>query len=184
MSRRSIIILILSLAAATVVVGAIVALRVWVLNPYRMSGAGMEPSIHPNSVVWVLKCAYPKVSSVQRGDVVAYHVVFMEKREVYMKRVIGLPGDRIRVTAYSVFINGRELQKKPVGEKGPMHLFEEEAGGSVYRIGFLPTKGQVREGEFVVPADAFFVLGDNRWNSLDSRYTGAVQFADLLGKML
>jgi len=184
MSKRSIIVLILSLFAAAFVVATVVVLRLWVVAPFRIPTAGMEPSVRQNSTVWVLTCAYRQPGAVHCGDIVAYHVEFMGQREVYLKRVIGLPGDKLRITEDSVFLNGRELPKRPVGVEGKMQIFEEDCGGTVYRIGLVPSQRQFKNVDMVVPPDCFFVLGDNRRNSLDSRYTGPVNYRDLIGKKL
>jgi signal peptidase I len=124
---------------------------------------------------------------VQRGDIVAF--LYPEDiRQTYVKRVIGLPGDRIRMVDKQVVRNGRLLL-----EPYTRHI----AGSDSYRDDF-PTapdlfttpRGRdmflhhVQDGELVVPPGTLFVMGDNRENSADSRYWGFVPREYVVGKPL
>lgn len=128
---------------------------------------------------------------IQRGDIVVFrHPVKLP--EYLVKRVIGLPGDHIRLQNKMVFINGKALR-----ESYAIHMTAFDA----YRDSFPaprttdPTDNvdgrwraelphYVSAGELVVPPDRYFVMGDNRENSLDSRYWGFVPRANILGRPL
>jgi signal peptidase I len=124
---------------------------------------------------------------VKRGDIVAFRYP-EDVRQTFVKRVIGLPGDRIRLRDKQVIRNGQKLEEPYV---------RHSAGVDDYRDNFptapdFSTLGggremfasHVHDGEVIVPADTLFVLGDNRDNSLDSRYWGFVPANYLVGKPL
>ena len=125
---------------------------------------------------------------VKRGDIIAFRYP-EDVRQTYVKRVIGVPGDRIRLQDKQVIRNGQRLDEPYVRHSSP--------GIDDYRDNF-PTApefytlgggrdmfaGHVRDGEVIVPQDTLFVLGDNRDNSLDSRYWGFVPSDYVTGKPL
>ena len=125
---------------------------------------------------------------VKRGDIVAFRYP-EDVRQTYVKRVIGLPGDRIRLENKHVIRNGQKLDEPYARFSSP--------GIDDYRDNFptapeFYTTGRgrgmfashVQSGEVIVPPDTLFVLGDNRDNSLDSRYWGFVPSNYLVGKPL
>jgi signal peptidase I len=123
---------------------------------------------------------------VQRGDIIVFRWPINPK-ETWVKRIIGVPGDRVRVVSKQVYVNG-----KPLAEPYKIH---KTAYFDSYRDNFpgdpnvqLPEPGQrmldqnVVNGEVVVPPGMFFVMGDNRDNSLDSRYWGFLPRANIVGQ--
>lgn len=141
-------------ALLIVIVFAIVALR-----PGQVSGLSMEPRIDEDEYVLINALAY-RIAPPRRGDIVA----FRHERsapEVYLKRVIGLPGDRIRIDGGVVWLNGIRL-----GE--PYVRFRDRRSVA----------------EVTVPPGDYYVLGDNRANSDDSRSWGFVPAADLIGRAM
>jgi signal peptidase I len=133
-----------------------------------------------------------------RGDVVVFHLP-RDPEVVYVKRVIGLPGDHIQMRQGLLYINGKSTVLKPVG----MESVEMEDGSSLPAKRFVETlPGGVTHaiykldwntpldntGEFIVPAGHLFMMGDNRDNSLDSRVpqaeggVGFVPMENLVGK--
>jgi signal peptidase I len=125
-------------------------------------------------------------------------VVFRSPRDPsieYVKRVVGLPGDRVRMTNGQLFINGQAARLEPTGvieqqDAGNRFLlrlyFETLPDGRHYKITRVTNEGMPNNTqEFIIPPDHFFVLGDNRDNSVDSRFLnqiGYIPLADLLGK--
>src|SRR5215472_3296782 len=122
---------------------------------------------------------------VERGDIIVFRYP-IDGKTPYVKRVIGLPGDRIHLENRTLVRNGLRLI-----EPYTQHI---NSWPDVYRDNFpqspppgLPPRtldmlGHVESGELVVPPDTFFALGDNRENSSDSRYWGLVPRENLIGK--
>jgi len=127
---------------------------------------------------------------VKRGDVIVFRYP-IDLKETYVKRVIGVPGDRVRLENKQVFVNGRRLSEPYVHHIDP--------GISAYRDDFPPPPGttlfptqrayemirdHARGGEMVVPPGQYFAMGDNRDNSSDSRFWGFVPRENIIGKPL
>ncbi|MBZ5508618.1 MAG: signal peptidase I [Acidobacteriia bacterium] len=128
--------------------------------------------------------------TIQRGDIVVFYFP-VEPSQFLVKRVIGMPGDHIRLRNKAVYVNGEPLQES--------YAIHQQRMPDGYRDNFPSQRGYSREidrhwryelaryvsdGELVVPADEYFVLGDNRDNSLDSRYWGFVPRANIVGRPL
>jgi signal peptidase I len=129
------------------------------LRPGQISGFSMEPRIDSDEYVLINALAY-WFGPPQRGDIVA----FRHERSapsVYVKRVIGLPGDRVAIARGIVSVNGMPLAE-PYVRFGDQRSF----------------------GSVVVPVNAYYVLGDNRANSDDSRVWGFVSANDLIGRAI
>ncbi len=126
---------------------------------FRTDGQSMEPNFHTNEYVLVNKVAY-LLQQPQRGDVVVFHYP-LDIHKDFIKRMIGLPGDLIRVTNTSVSINGQTIQEPYI--RVPFN-FESNS----WKLG----PGQ------------FFVMGDNRDNSLDSRSWGPLDRSYIIGKVI
>ena len=114
----------------------------------------------------------PGLRSPHRGDIIVFKYPQDERRD-FIKRVIGTPGDRIQVRGHQVFVNGRALVEPYTKFADP--AFSRSAGDTYcgYAYGCEPT---------VVPPDSYFVMGDNRDNSQDSRYWGFVKRDKIKGK--
>ena len=124
----------------------------------RVDGFSMIPSLKNGEFVIVNKLAY-KLSSPHLGDVIVFHYP-RDPRQEYIKRVIGVPGDRIQITNGQVLVNGVRI-KEPYIAAAPKY-----------------------NSEWVVPEDSLFVLGDNRNNSSDSHNWGPVPLENVVGKAL
>jgi signal peptidase I len=125
---------------------------------------------------------------IKRGDIVVFRYP-VDIRQTFVKRVIGVPGDRIRIENKQLFRNGKRIDE-------PYKVHKTEYIDS-YRDNFPSTpylpvsegavsmlEKHVTNGEIVVPDNAYFCLGDNRDNSLDSRFWGFVPRANVIGKPL
>jgi signal peptidase I len=126
---------------------------------------------------------------VERGDIVVFHYP-VDPAQHFVKRVIGVPGDRVRLVNKQVFVNGVPL-------KEPYARFTRPAD-DVFRDNFprldvmsgptpewwLQLRKLVEDGQLIVPEGHYFVMGDNRDNSSDSRYWGFVPQANIIGRPL
>jgi signal peptidase I len=146
-----------SLSAQLVLLVAIAA--AFFLRTPQVDGLSMEPRVHAGEFVLINTLAY-RFGPPRRGDVVAFKHEGPTP-ETYIKRVVGLPGERIEVRAGTVTIDGRALAEPYVG-------FPDHRNAPAV----------------TVPAGTFYVLGDNRADSDDSRNWGVVRDADLVGKAL
>ena len=128
--------------------------------------------------------------SIRRGDIVVFYFP-VDPSQFLVKRVIGLPGDRIHLHNKTVYLNGEPLQEN--------YVIHAQLFLDGYRDNFPTQRGYSREidrhwrtelsqhvtnGDLVVPPDHYFVMGDNRDNSLDSRYWGFVPRANIVGRPL
>ena len=123
----------------------------------RVDGPSMEPSYFDRDRIVVSKVSY-FFGDVERGDVIVFPAP-LSPEEDYIKRVIGLPGDRIRVTGGYVYVNDVPIDE-PYIKSPPLATMHE----------------------MIVPEDSVFVMGDNRNVSSDSRSWGALPSDDILGK--
>jgi signal peptidase I len=127
---------------------------------------------------------------IRRGDIVVFHYP-VKPSEHFVKRVIGLPGDRVHLERKRVYVNGQLLTEPYVHlHRGSFEEFRDNfpANPAPYNDVTASWVGQMRtlvhNGELVVPANRYFVLGDNRDNSLDSRYWGLVPQGNIIGRPL
>jgi len=124
----------------------------------RVDGFSMEPTLHNGEFVIVNKLAY-RFGNPQLGDVIVFHYPRDPEQE-YIKRVIGLPRDRIQINNGRVSVNGQTITEPYIAS---------------------PPRYQ---SEWTVPEDSLFVLGDNRNNSSDSHNWGPVPLDYVVGKAM
>jgi len=128
---------------------------------------------------------FPKPSP-QRGDIIVFRYP-MDASQSFVKRCIGLPGDHIKVVDKDLYLNGKKLAEPYVQHIFP-HIepyrdnFPAEPYGPVYDRARKMLAENVVNGEVVVPEGNYFAMGDNRDNSLDSRYWGFVPRENIIGK--
>jgi signal peptidase I len=141
-----------------------VVLIVFIYQPVKVEGTSMEPGLSDNERIFINKFTYRlNLGDIQRGDT----VVFWYPRDTtksYIKRVIGLPGDRVRIVDGQVYVNGSALNELYVAES--------------FRDSSTWSGGE----EVVVPPGDYFVLGDHRNSSSDSRAWGYVPRDNIYGK--
>lgn len=124
--------------------------------------------------------------SVARGDLIVF-LYPIDRNQTFVKRVIGVPGDRIKIVEKIVYVNGAELREPYVIHKNPYpdsyrDNLPSEPKGQAADAAREMLNNNVVNGQVVVPQGKYFVLGDNRDNSLDSRYWGFVGNGDVIGK--
>ena len=118
-----------------------------------------------------------------RGDVIVFKTP-ADNRTDYIKRLIGLPGDKIKLIDGTVYINSTPLERKFVRtDDRKISIYEETMPSGVsYETRDLGDKPQDNIKEFTVPADHYFFMGDNRDNSNDSRFWGTVPVERIVAK--
>lgn len=188
------------------VILAVLLFRTFVVEPFRIPSGSMMPTLLVGDFVLVNKFAYglrlpvtdTKVVNIgepHRGDIAVFKYP-PNPKEDYIKRIIGLPGDTIRVQDEQVFVNGKPLPQTSIGadtDTDPESIKTEQAGGVLrseklgdvtHRIIVLPPfmRAPQTDGTWVVPQGYYFAMGDNRDNSSDSRFWGPVPEKDLRGR--
>ncbi len=125
---------------------------------------------------------------IKRGDIIVFRYP-VDVKQTFVKRVIGVPGDHIRMVDKQVFLNGKLLPEPYKFNKTPYFdsyrdNFPTEPNSHVDDRALQMLDNHVVNGEVVVPPDSYFAMGDNRDSSLDSRYWGFVPRANIIGKPL
>jgi signal peptidase I len=124
----------------------------------RVDGSSMEPTLHGGEYVLVNKLSY-RLGQPEYGDVIVFYYP-RDPQQEYIKRVIGLPGDKVEISDGNVYVNDKLLEEPYI------------AAAPVY------------PGSWFVPDSSLFVLGDNRNNSSDSHSWGAVPISYVVGKAI
>jgi signal peptidase I len=128
---------------------------------------------------------------ITRGDIIVFHYP-VDPHQHFVKRVIGMPGDRLRLVSKQVWINGKPLKESYVRFlEPPNNMFRDNfpradmpSIGGLEGSWWLEMRKLVENGELIVPQGHYFVMGDNRDNSQDSRYWGFVPRENIIGRPL
>jgi signal peptidase I len=185
------------------VLAVVLCLRSFVAEPFRIPSSSMMPTLLIGDFILVNKFAYGlrlpitnqkfiDIGEPARGDVVVFHPPQHPEQD-WIKRVIGLPGDTIAYRSDTVFVNGKPLRYgshgryvgKGQGEDATdARLLTEELPGRPHPVLERDDRPFFiqGEGEWTVPPGQYFVMGDNRDNSEDSRFWGFLPESDLRGK--
>ena len=183
------------------VIVLVLLLRSFLYEPFRIPSDSMMPTLIQGDFIFVNKWRYGlrlpvanrKVLAIgepARGDVIVFRKP-SDPSLVFIKRLVGLPGDTIRVTGSQIYVNGEpcqvaagELYSGPKNEQYPFsRVGEEQFDGARHAIMLDPVRPGM-EGEWRVPDGHFFMMGDNRNNSRDSRFpeVGFVPEQNVIGK--
>ncbi len=130
----------------------IIVIKFFVVSPIRVNGDSMNPTLEDRDIMILDEISY-RFSNIKRFDI----VVVKKNGEFLIKRVIGLPGDEIRYEDNTLYINDKLIKEK----------FNHE---------------DTKDFDTIVPDDKYFVMGDNRNNSVDSRMIGPISKKEILGK--
>lgn len=163
-----------ALQSFTVILIVAILVRTFLISSYVMSGWSMLPSVWPGDFLVAGKW---KLSSVERGDVVILRCPQVKER-ICLKRVVGLPGDRLEFRDGQLHVNGKPSSYQKVTDEVQM----EQVFGESWLIWPAPFTGKtgMTEGDpVVVPPDHFYLLNDKRSDREDSRAWGPVK-SDLL----
>ncbi len=159
---------------------------------YVPSGS-MEPTLFAGDYIWVDKTAFGPTLPIAnkrilswgeplRGDVITF--VPPHRDDLFVKRVIAIPGDVIRIEGSAVFVNGRRLETVLHRAADGRLIGEERIDGRGHLLKLSPRRTEPASGsEIVVPADRYFVMGDHRTNSADSRVWGFVKRDSIMGRV-
>jgi signal peptidase I len=167
------------------------------VQPFLIPSASMEPTLLVGDFLMVDKQistgrfpAFAPASLIQRGDLIVFHYPVDPSKHL-VKRVVGLPGDRLRLRDGRVFLSDRALSEPyAVFRPSPPDSYrddfprEDRADPAVDSRWWIQMHSLVSHGELTIPPDSYFVLGDNRNDSEDSRYWGLVPRAAIVGKPL
>jgi signal peptidase I len=186
------------------------AIRAFVIEPFRIPSESMLPTLLIGDHLFVNKFVYgvklpftdarlPKLRDPQRGDVVVFTVardgpaIFPAdqrpdlRREEFVKRIVAVPGDTVEVSQSTVRVNGRVVSQTPLerpfddGAGRTLRMRTEEMDGRAYTVLDDPLLPGLQQRPFRVPEGRYFMMGDNRDHSNDSRNWGTVELAQLKG---
>jgi signal peptidase I len=167
-------------------VGIVLAIKAWIVNPYRIPSSSMEPTLH---------CARPGTGceastsdrvlanrfiyhfrAPHRDEIIVFHTPPLAKREcgpggTFVKRLIGLPGDVWEERNGYVYIDGRKLDEP--------YIRPERRDSETHTLADIPPKGTYTK----IPKDMYLMMGDNRISSCDSRRWGLVPKRNLIGEV-
>jgi signal peptidase I len=143
-----------------------IAVRVFIFQPFLVRGASMEPNFHNGDYLIVDEISY-RFHQPQRGDVIVLRYP-NDVSQRYIKRIVGLPGETVEIQ------NGKVMIAQSSGEDAPVTQLDEKYLPSEITSGFA--KVTLRGAEY-------FVLGDNRPYSSDSRAWGTLPAKDIIGKV-
>lgn len=135
-----------------IIIIVVVLVKMFIVSPIRVNGASMNPTLNDKDIMLLDEISY-RFSDIERFDI----VVVKEKSEYLIKRVIGLPGENISYKNGKLYINGKHI-KEDFKHKETMD--------------FSTTLGK----------DEYFIMGDNRTNSTDSRVFGPISRDEIIGK--
>jgi len=141
-----------------VALAIIIPVRYFFIKPFYVKGASMEPSFYDNEYLVIDEISY-RFKEPQRGEIVVFRYP-RDPKQFFIKRIVGLPGETIQITGGEVFVNGEEITE----------LYLEQG---------TKTKAEV---VVTLQSDEYFVLGDNRSFSLDSRSFGPLRQEYMVGK--
>jgi signal peptidase I len=171
----------------------VLVIRSFVFEPFRIPSGSMMPTLLQGDFIFVKKYAYGlrlpvtetkilETGEPERGDVIVFRLP-SEPSVNYIKRVVGLPGDEVVYQRHRLTINGEEIDLAQHPEATPIEpRFIEQLGDREHEILITDAGYTRRDGTYVVPEGHYFVMGDNRDNSRDSRFIDAIPETHLVGE--
>jgi signal peptidase I len=170
-----------------VIVMVVLLIRAFVAQAYNIPSGSMKPTLLVGDFILVNKLVY-RFSEPKRGDIVVFKYP-IDPNIDFIKRIVALPGEEVEVRNNQVFINGKPLPLIEVGrgeENGVRKVIYEEVlpEGIKHKVQFYEDFPFSKRdfGPVVVPPNHYFVMGDNRDNSEDSRYWGFLPRENIVGK--
>jgi len=171
----------------------------FVVQAFQIPSQSMENTLLVGDYLLVNKLCYGGHSlgdfvmpyeKIRRGDIVVFHYP-VDPSQHFVKRVIGVPGDRLRMISKKVWINGKPIDEPYVHFlEPPNNMFRDNFPRTdIPALGlegkwWLEMRKLVEDGELIIPQGHYFVMGDNRDDSQDSRYWGFVPRENIIGRPL
>jgi signal peptidase I len=171
----------------------VLIIRSFVFEPFRIPSGSMMPTLEQGDFIFVKKYSYGlrlpvtetkilDTGEPERGDVIVFRLP-QDPSINYIKRVVGLPGDKVVYARHRLMINGKAVSLEPDPKATRTDpRFIEQLGDHRHDILISSADNILRDGTYEVPQGHYFVMGDNRDNSRDSRYIGFIPEANLVGK--
>ena len=171
----------------------VLVIRSFIFEPFRIPSGSMMPTLLEGDFIFVKKYSYGlrlpvtetkviETGTPERGDVIVFRLP-SDPSINYIKRVIGLPGDTVVYERHRLTINGQEVDLvRGEGSGWNVPLFVEDLDGRVHEILVTNPEFSTRDNTYRVPEGHFFVMGDNRDRSKDSRFIGAIPEEFLVGE--
>lgn len=153
--------------AFSIALFVVILLRSYLLSPTTVHGESMNPTFDDKDRV-----IFSKISDIERFDIVVFEAP--DSNLFYIKRVIGLPGDHLEMKDGELFINGIKTAEP--------YLKEQNDKDMLNKMNFDFTLEAIT-GDYSVPSDSLFVMGDNRSNSNDSRFFGFISKESIIGEV-
>ncbi len=172
----------------------VLVIRSFVVEPFRIPSGSMLPTLEAGDFILVSKFGYGlrlpvthdlvvPVGDPERGDVAVFRYP-VEPSQDYIKRIIGMPGDTVSYIDKQLIINGDPLPVEALGRwsgDADFNQLRESINGDWHQA-LVHTRSPARDFSFTVPDDHYFVMGDNRDRSSDSRFWGPVPRDHLVGR--
>lgn len=173
----------------------VLVIRSFVFEPFRIPSGSMMPTLLQGDYIFVKKYAYglrlPVVETKvvdtgepARGDVVVFRLP--EDPSInYIKRVVGLPGDTIEYVEHQLTVNGKSVplaREDGIADPGKIPRYLETLDDREHEILIADPGNSMRDGVYQVPEGHYFMMGDNRDNSRDSRFLGPIPESHLVGE--
>ena len=171
----------------------VLVIRSFVFEPFRIPSGSMMPTLLKGDFIFVKKYAYGlrlpvtetkviETGSPQRGDVVVFRLP-SDPSINFIKRVVGLPGDEVNYERHRLVINGEEISLEQHPDATPRNpKFVEQLGNRQHDILITNAGYMVKDGVYRVPEGHYFMMGDNRDNSRDSRFISSIPETHLVGE--
>ena len=171
----------------------VLVIRSFVFEPFRIPSGSMMPTLLEGDFIFVKKYSYGlrlpvtetkviETGDPERGDVIVFRLP-SDPSINYIKRVIGLPGDTVVYERHRLTINGEKVELTPSDDASwNVPLFVEDLDGRVHDILVTNPEYSTRDNTYRVPEGHYFVMGDNRDRSKDSRFIGSIPEEFLVGE--
>jgi signal peptidase I len=150
---------------------AAVLLRLFVVSAYRVNSASMEDTLYTGDYIFVNKLAYEFATPPQVGDIIVFEYPNNPEKK-FIKRIVAGPGQEVQVADKVLYVDGAVASIPPMSKNVDARIIP---GDLSFRDNF---------GPYVVPVDQYFVMGDNRDDSRDSRFWGGVPIDRIKGKAI